>query len=330
MMQRIGTTFGRTFASPTSSGATARRRCTVLVTASELRNHFSSSSTGFESSTIFGTRGGGHTLGPPGIEGHRNTPQLMSEHNAAGDFVLEQHLTHLSPEHKAQVLQKYNDAYDRIQAGKWGPPERNVRATQALGFSSQDRGMLIGKDKRYVRFSREIIRTTLDRKGTHHFNTGYFCMHGHFKDMLGTMLRTGEAPAAFVGRATLGEIGDGQVTNAEFVDNAHGQPAKWFEEERLLRGPDGKAPYQVLSAQGKPVDMAQYQALYDKVSAVVYAPDSIQHFRESQGREFSPDALHAVQELQKFLHGTHKVLPTDKQRWTDPEIGYTPTKWKES
>lgn len=330
MMQRIGTTLSRSMA-PLSAGPVATRRCSLLVTASQRRNHFSSSSTtGFATHTIFGTRGSGHALGPPGIDRERNTPQLMSELEAAGDFPLENHLSHLSSERMAEVRQKYGEAYDRIQGGNWGAPERNLCVTQALGFSTQDRGMLIGKEKRYVNFSREIIRTTLDRKGTHHFNTGYFCMHGHFKDMLGAMLRTGEPAAAFVGRATLGELGNGQVTNAEFVDNAHGEPAKWFEQERQLRGPDDKAAYQVLSAQGKPVDMAQYHQIYRKVSDVVYSPGSIQHFKESQGREFSPDALLAVQELQKFLHGTHKVLPTDTERWADPELGYKPALWKES
>ncbi|MGE0331368.1 MAG: hypothetical protein AB7P37_11805 [Ramlibacter sp.] len=329
MMQRMTTVLGRSTA-PMTTGPATSRRCSLLVTASELRNHFSSSITkGFVSNTVFGTRGGGHTLGPPGIDGERNTPELMSEIPASGDFVLERHIGHLPPERTAETRNGYNEAYDLIQRGKWGAPERATRATQALGFSSQDRGMLIGNNKRYVNFSREIIRTTLDRQGTHHFNTGYFCMHAHFKDMLGAMLRTGKTAAEFVEHATLGEIGNGQVTNAEFVDNAHGQPAKWFEQERQLRGPDGKAAYQVLSAQGKPVDMEQYQQLYRKVSDVVYSPESIQHFSDSKG-EFSQDALRAVQDLQKFLHGTHKVLPTDTERWADQELGYKPAQWKES
>lgn len=327
----IGNLVGKSFSRGITPLAAGTRRCSVLVTASERRDHFSSSTTnGFKHNTIFGTRGGGQTVPDPGIEGQRNTPTLMSELEAAGDFVLENHLHHLPPEQAAKARQKYHQAYDDIQGGKWGAPERNLRATQTLGFSSQDRGMLIGPNKRYNKFSREIIRTTLDRKGTHYFNTGCFCMHGHFKDMLGAMLRTGETAAAFVDHATLGELGHAQVTNAEFVDNAHGQPAKWFEQERQLRGPDGKAAYQVLSAQGKPVDMEQYNQIYRKVSDVVYSPDSIQHFKESQEHEFSPDALRAVQELQKFLHGTHKVLPTVTERWADKELGYKPNLWKES
>lgn len=283
----------------------------------------------------------GESAAPP-IDGHVSTEEAQVRHRLSADYRLKP--DYLDKKEAQQVREDFNKAFT-AQGGKLPMENPTMQVTTALGFSTKRSLLTSGKAGAYVNFSREIIQKTLERDGTHHFNTGYLCMHRHFRDMVATEADHGKPFAEFAATATLKgdlrpaetHLSDGEqplkkavptITGVELADSMEGRPKEWYAQERLKRGPDGAPPFKVLSSMAEPVDLDRFTELYTAARDLSLSDVNKACFNDSKRTQFSPQAKKAVEALQEFLSGDPRPLPSEDALRSDPTLGTDRSRWK--
>lgn len=278
----------------------------------------------------------------PPIDGHVSTEEAQVRHRLSADYRLKP--DYLDKKEARQVQEEFDKAFTS-QGGKLPMEYPTMQVTTALGFSTKRNLLTSGKAGAYVNFSREIIQKTLERDGTHHFNTGYMCMHRHFRDMVATEADHGKPFADFAATATLKrdlrpvqvEPGSGvppvkkaapTITGIELADSMEGRPKEWYAQERQKRGPDGAPPFKVLSSMAEPVDLDRFTELYTAARDLSLSDVNKACFNDSKRTQFSPQAKKAVEALQEFLSGDPRPLPSEDDLLSDPTLGTDRSRWK--
>jgi len=221
-----------------------------------------------------------------------------------------------------QAFERYKEAHGKIHGRPLIENAHQVRMAHqpwdTLKFADRDG---LNKDRPYVDYSRQAVKTALDRGGKVFFASPAFNAHTHFKDALRVEMektipyqtyiqsvsyrqQQGHDVRERLGGSDPFQTGDeADLRLAEEAAKLRGaQPLLTsIELADFLEGGLRDVPVQYSDAAGKDIDRLRFAELYLAAREAVFSPENITCF--SNTGMFSAEATAAVDALQKLMSG---------------------------